>query len=228
MKLFTTLAACGAFLLGACTSTTFVSTWKAPEAKTFQASGQKVAAVFIGKDEAQRRVAEDTLVQQINSRGAQGIATYDLIPSSELENLDSVKSRLADAGVEGVVAMRVIEEKERVSVSYSAPRPTFAPYYWDFWSYWGYGWGRAYQPAEVRTDTILSMETLVYSLQDDKDTLVWAGTSRTVNPDKVDELVTEVAQAASREMTRQGLLPNGEGGARSARTANQASARTAD
>jgi hypothetical protein len=219
MKIIHILAACGALLLAACTSTTFTSTWKAPEAKVFEASGQKVAAVFIGKDEAQRRVAEDTLVGRINSRGAQGIATYNLIPSSELQNLDSVKARLAEAGVEGVVAMRVIEEKERVSVSYAAPRPTFAPYYWQFSNYWGYGWGRAYQPAEVRTDTILSMETLIYSLRN--DALVWAGTSRTVNPDKVDELVAEVAEAASREMTRQGLLPDEQGDARSARASVQ-------
>jgi hypothetical protein len=218
MKPLTTLALCATLLLSACTSTTFTSTWKAPEARTFQASGQKVAAVFIGKDEAQRRVAEDTLVRQINARGAQGIATYDLIPSSELDNLDSVKARLADAGVEGVVAMRVIEEKERTSVSYAAPVPNFAPYYWHFSNYWGYGWGHAYHPTEVRTDTILSMETLVYSLS--SDSLVWAGTSRTVNPDKVDRLVSEVAQAASREMTKQGLLPN-EGGTRTARVPGQ-------
>ena len=215
MKLHTTAATCVVLLMiSACTSTTFVSTWKAPEAQPFQPSGQKVAAAFIGKDEAQRRVAEDTLVAEINARGAQGIATYDLIPSSELENMESVRSLLAGAGVEGVVTMRVIDEKERISVSYAAPRPTFSPYYWQFTQYWGYGWGRAYAPAEIRTDTILSMETLLYSL--DRDALVWAGTSRTVNPSKVDELVIEVAEAASREMTKQGLLPADEQNARSA------------
>ncbi len=225
MKLLASLASCGALLLIACTSTTFTATWKAPEAKPFQARGQKVAAVFIGKDEAQRRVAEDTLVERINARGAQGIATYTLIPSSELQNLDDVKARLSEAGVEGVVAMRIIDETERVSVSYDAPRPTFAPYYWHFSNYWGYGWGHAYQPAEVRTDTILSMETLIYSLPD--DALVWAGTSRTVNPDKVDDLVVDVAQAASREMTKQGLLPDERGGTRSAQ-ASRPSARSSN
>ena len=97
MKLITTLAIGAALLLSACTSTTFISTWKSPEARTFQASGQKVAAVFIGKDEAQRRVAEDTLVRQINARGAQGIATLrTLLP--EIARFRSLARSMYAAG----------------------------------------------------------------------------------------------------------------------------------
>jgi hypothetical protein len=49
-----------------------------------------------------------------------------------------------------------------------------------------------------------AVETLVYSLR--QDTLLWGGTSRTTNPNSLSTLVTEVADATAKEMTKQGLL----------------------
>lgn len=194
-----------AWLLAACTSTTFTSTWKNPEARVVTPQGHKIAAVFISTDETSRRVAEDVLVRKLNEHGAQGIASYSLIPSSDLQNMQAVKALLTTAGVDGIVTMRVIDEKERTTVTYGDRfRPGFAPYYWSFSGYWGYGWGYPYTPTQVTTDTILRVETLVYSLE--RDALLWAGTSRTVNKSKVAEFVSEVADAAAKQMTQQGLL----------------------
>ena len=69
---------------------------------------------------------------------------------------------------------------------------------------WRNSWGAPYQPTRVRTDTIVSVETLVYSLKSDE--LLWASTSRTTNPRDLAALVREVADATAREMATQGLL----------------------
>jgi hypothetical protein len=50
----------------------------------------------------------------------------------------------------------------------------------------------------------VSVETLIYSLQRDK--LLWASSSRTINPKDLASLVNEVAGATAREMITQGLL----------------------
>ena len=71
-----------------------------------------------------------------------------------------------------------------------------------FGPYWGYGWGTAYSPGYLTTDTIVSVETLVYSLTDDK--LLWASSSRTTNPGNLDQLIREVADATAKEMAKQG------------------------
>ena len=55
-----------------------------------------------------------------------------------------------------------------------------APYYGSFYGYWGYGWGAVYDPGYLRTDTVVMVETLIYSVTQDK--LVWAGHSKTTNP----------------------------------------------
>ena len=193
---------CAAFIFTACASTTFTSTWKAPNVEPLDPSGRKIAAVFISNDESSRRVAEDALVKRISARGALGIAAYTLIPSAELRNMDRVKQRLSEAGVDGIVTMRVIEEKQKVS--YTRASPAFVPYYLRFSSYWDYGWREMYEPVRVATDTVVSVETLVYSLN--RDQLLWAGTSRTVNPEQLPEFVESVADAATREMQKQGLL----------------------
>jgi hypothetical protein len=194
--------ALAALALGACaTSTTFKSTWKAPDAGVLNPEGHRVAAVYITSDESSRREAEDTLVERLNAAGAQGVASYTLVPGSETKNIDSVRERLASAGVDGAVVMRVIDTKDRVRYS---PEPAFAPYYRHFWGYWGYGWGAAYSPTRVDTDEVVSVETQIYSIR--RDELLWAGTSRTVNPSKVKDFVNEVADAATKEMRKDGLL----------------------
>ena len=114
-----------------------------------------------------------------------------------------VKQRLADAGVDGIVTLRVIEEKEKTTIRYE-PRFAYAPYYWRFTDYWGYGWEEPFVPTEVTTITVLRIETLVYSVK--RDTLLWAGTSRTSNPSEVTRLIEEVAVAAAKQMMKQGLL----------------------
>jgi hypothetical protein len=194
----------GAFLLFAlgCATTTFESTWKNPDAQVVNPAGKVVAAVFVSADESRRRAAEDALVRDLNARGAHGVAAYTLLPPSIHANSEQARERFKAAGVEGVVTMRVISSKDRFT--YTPGYMTFPPYYDRFSGYWGYGWGTVYEPGYLQTDTIVSVETLVYSLTQDK--LLWAGTSRTTNPTDLDKFVNEIADAAAKAMTQQGLL----------------------
>jgi hypothetical protein len=205
MKSLIRLVSIGLFAtVAACASTTFVSTWKAPDAQALDPRGHKVAAVFISSDEAGRRIAEDVLVRKLSEHGAQGVATYSLIPSAKLSDMSFVKQRLAEEGVDGVLTLRVIDEKERTTITVAGPSPVFDPYYWRFSDYWGYGWGYPYEPARVSTETVLRVEALVYSLQ--RDELLWAGTSRTVNPSNLEKFVARLADQAAEEMMHQGVL----------------------
>jgi hypothetical protein len=197
------LCCAASLLLAACTTTTFTSTWKAPDAQSVDPTGKKVAAVYMSTNESSRRAAEDILARKLTERGAQGVPSYTLVDTSTARDVERTKKELSAAGVEGVVIMRVLGEKERTRVTYNSPPWGFAPYY-RFSSYWGFGWGAPYSPTEVTTTTELRIETLVYSLT--RDELLWAGTSRTSDPGKLSRLVDEVADTAAKEMTRQGVL----------------------
>jgi hypothetical protein len=192
--------------LAACASTTFNSTWKAPDARPLNFAGQKVAALVISTNEASRLGAEGALARELTAHGVEGIAAYNLIPPNESRDKEKAKALFSAAGVVGVVAMRVVGHHQEIS---SSPSMGYwgAPYYGSFWGgsgYYGHGWADVYDPGYLRTDTILSVETLVYDMKADK--LVWAGRSQTTNPSKVETLIKELVAGAANEMKKQGLI----------------------
>jgi hypothetical protein len=199
LRAFTTAAA--VLCITACGTTTFTSTWKDPATPTLNPIGRTVAAVFVTRDEAKRRAGEDALAADLTARGAKGVPAYTLVPDSVRGDGEKARAALKAAGANGAVVMRVVGKDQQINYTPGAPMPA---YYNGFGPYWGYGWGTAYSPPTVTTDTIVSVETLVYSLTQDK--LLWASTSRTTNPSNLDKLINEVADATAKEMAKQGVL----------------------
>jgi hypothetical protein len=186
----------------ACATTSFNSTWKAPDAKPVVLSGQKVVAFVLTKNEASRRAAEDALAREITAGGAQGVPSYTLIPDAGAPDEAKAKAQIEGAGATGVVVMRPVDTSKEVVATSTYMGPSYGPY-WG--GYYGYGWGGAWGGGvDVRTNTIVTVETLVYSIPQNK--LIWAGQSNTTNPSKVDAFVRELATAARREMKKAGLL----------------------
>lgn len=184
----------------ACGTTTFTSTWSAPGTQVSPV-GRTVAAVFVSAETSQRRAAEDALAADLNQRGAHGIAAYTVVPDTVRADGDAARAALVAAGATGAVIMRVVSTDQEITITPGRPMPTS---YSRFGPSWRNSWGTPYSPSTVRTDTIVSIETLVYSLKTDE--LLWASTSRTTNPRNVDALVREVAAATASQMARQGLL----------------------
>jgi hypothetical protein len=200
--MFVALGILAAGLLSACATTTFTSSWKAPDAQPMGSlAGQKVVAVAMTKNQATRRAAEDTLVSVLNAGGAQAITSYSLLGDETDEA--KAKAAIEKSGAVAVVAMRPVAQEKEIS---STPSMYMGPRYGGYWGgYYGYGWGGAWGGGvDIRTDTIVVVETLVYSLTQNK--LVWAGQSKTTNPSKVDAFVKEVAAGAAKEMKKAGLL----------------------
>jgi hypothetical protein len=193
---------CGAALcLGACGSTTFTSTWKAPDAQRVNPAGKSIAALVIYGDKKRRRDAEVYLTHELTIRGAQGVAAYTLL-GLDYPSVDDARARFKEAGVEGVVIMRLIAHDQTVIVD---PGGFSGSAYTSFGSYYSsYGVSMSYSTGSVQTDTVVTIETLIYSLSQDK--LLWAGTSRTSNPEGLQSLITEVADAVSGQVAKEGLI----------------------
>jgi hypothetical protein len=188
--------------LSACASDPFVSTWKAPDATPLELRGEKVAAVVMMEKQASRRAAEDALAREITARGAQGVSMYTILPDAQPQSEAAARAALEQAGVAGVIVMRPVGVEKEVSSTPTYSAPMYAGYYG---GYYGHGWGASWSTgSEIRTDTIVVVETLIYSLKQNK--LVWGGQSRTTNPKNVDQLVKKLATAVSSELEKQGLI----------------------
>ncbi len=196
------LATAAALITFACATTTFQSTWRSPDARPLKLSGKKVVGVFVSKDETLRRRAEDAMAREISARGAQGVPAYTVLTDEEVRDRDAAKAKLEQLGFSGAVVMRVIGTQTRYTYE---PAYWARPYYHHFWAgYWGWGWGTVWAPGYLVADKIVSVETLVYSLEQDE--LVWAGVSRTVDPNQIDPFIAELAAAVTKQMVKDGLL----------------------
>jgi hypothetical protein len=72
-----------------------------------------------------------------------------------------------------------------------------------FWGSWDSG-VMGYLPGSVDSKMTVVVETLVFSI--DQDRLLWAGTSKTTNPKKVDDVIKKLVGAAAGEVKKAGLL----------------------
>lgn len=193
----------------ACATTSFQSTWKAPEVGPLNFGGAKVAALVISGTKSFRLPAEDELARQITAQGAVGIAAYTLVPDDAIADQERSRALMEKAGVVGVVSMRVVSNQQRIT---STPSTFWVgPPHSAFWGrpgwgrpgYWGWGWGFASAPV-IQTDTLVSVETLIFDLAQDK--LIWVATSRTTNPSNVQGLVRDLSRASASQLRRQGLI----------------------
>jgi hypothetical protein len=187
--------------VSACGTTTFTSTWKAPDAQRVDPVGKTIAALVISPDKKQRRDAEVYLTHELTIRGMRGVAAYTLI-GLDHPTVDYARTRFKEAGVEGVVIMRLIAHDQDTIVD---PGGFSGSAYGTFGSYYSsYGMELTYSTGSVQTDSVVTLETLIDSLTQDK--LLWAGTSRTSNPEGVQSLIAEVADGVSSEVAKQGLV----------------------
>jgi hypothetical protein len=199
MRPILAVLAAAALLAGCATSSTnFVNTRKAPDAAPVSFAGKKVAAFALGVTEPMRRDTEEALARELSARGAQGVPAYQLVPSTELRDREAAKVKLRQAGVEGVVLLRLVDtQKKKVHTEWATHEYSTLSHY--------YTWGIAgADPGYDRTVTTLSVETLIYSLVQDR--LLWSGLSETTNAAQAERFVREHAAAVAAELRREGLI----------------------
>lgn len=186
--------------LVACATTSIEDIWVDPEQQGRPLDLQKVATIGMLEEGALRRVAEDELARAIREGRSEGSTveaapSYTVVDSATLDDTERTRAALAAAGFDGAVVLSIVDQTQRVTATPSA---------YGGWGYYG-RWGMAYDTGSVRTDTIVRVQTSIYSVKDAK--LLWSGTSRTYNPRDIADLVDDVARDVGRALRKQGLVP---------------------
>ena len=180
--------AVAALTLGACggPSTTLDQSWTAPARSRPQL--QRVVTLFVGESVTMRHDAEDQLARDLRARGLDATSSYMIIGDEPIADLEIVKPKLLALGYDGLVTMRIVDRENTVKSV-----PGFDGYYG-----YSYGWGGDY----VYPETIYRIETVAYSLQTGQ--LVWSGTTKSVDPDTLNELIEDTTQVIAGQLTRRG------------------------
>jgi hypothetical protein len=179
---------------------TFTSTFKSLDAGAVSFFGKKVAALVISNDDSLRVAGEESLVRELAARGMQAVASYRIAPKEELRRADTARPWFEKAGVEGVVAVRPVSADTQRSYNTGTWVSTN---YATLWGYYGYGWSAVYVPGGVQRETLVVVETTVYSLP--RNQLLWAAVSETRNPRDLRGFVQELIKESVEEMQKQGL-----------------------
>lgn len=189
------------FFLVGCASTQVVESWKNPD---FQGTLQfkKVIVMAIAKDESTRRIAEDELAAFIGTDKA--APSHKFVATEDLKNADKVKAALKANGADGLVVVRYVDTQQEINYS---PGMVSAPYY-SPWNYQSMAWGRVAQTGYITTDTIVRLETNIYSIPDEK--LIWSGASETFNPGNIHTETKAFARTIQAKLKKDKLLADTE------------------
>jgi hypothetical protein len=194
------LVVAAAVAIAACGSTTFQSTWKAPDAQPLQLEeGTKVLGFVVSGNTAKRRGMEAALMNELNSVGLEGIAAYSVIPESLSQDAAKAKPYVEKSGASYAIILQVTGQQQQIT---GTPSMHGAGFWGPGWGGWGWGWGGG---TDIRTDTLVGVQTLLYDVKGDK--LVWAGQSETMNPSQAESFVRELIRAVGDELQKDGLVP---------------------
>ena len=180
----------------ACASTKMTKAWVYPERGPLHF--ESVMALVLVQDSLIRRNGEDELVRQI--RQADAVASYTVLPESDLDEEDKVRAAVVKSGVEAIIVMRpMYDEQETRYVPGSYPT-----YYNSFYGYYGWAYPVVYSPGYFRQDRLVGIETNIYDTADGK--LVWSGMSETTNPKDTRKTIADTAKAVRSAMKEYGFI----------------------
>ena len=190
-----------ATLLASCSSSNKISnSWKNPEVTQESVKFQTMAVFAMVKNPDMRMDVEEALASQMPNTIA--VPSYKMITKEELADINAVKEKLSERGMEGALVLSVRNVDQKTSYYFSGMYPSA---YYSFGGYYNYAWNYMYDPfAYSSTNVYVDLEILIYSLKDDK--LVWYGESTSVNPEGIQQTISELAVSVKNQLVEDGLL----------------------
>ena len=189
------------FILASCSSSNKISnSWKNPEATQESAKFQTVAVFAMVKNPDMRMDVEEAIASQMPNTVA--VPVYKMVSNEELADINAVKKKLSERGMEGALVLSVRNVDQKTTYYSSGMYPSA---YYNFGGYYNYAWNYMYDPyGYSSTNVYVDLEILIYSLKNDQ--LVWYGESTSVNPETIQQTISELAVSVKNQLVEDGLL----------------------
>jgi hypothetical protein len=190
-------------LFSGCSTTKLVTSWSDPNFNELPI--QKVLIVGVMKNDLNRRTYELQFAEQLGKEGITGIAAHLVISDSSKYTEENIRSAVKQVGADAALIARLasVEKKERYVPPTYEYEPVFG-YGPGFYSYYGMSHRYISTPGYTTTDTIVKLETVVFSTR--AENMIWAGATRSFNPTSATSVIKENAQIIIKDMKESGLL----------------------
>ena len=176
--------------------TKVVQKWVSPEVAKYQFD--HVLTICIIKNPETRQMVEDAMAGR--ARKGNAVPSYSILQEADLRDKEQAKAKILKMGFDGAVVMRPLAVADKV---HYVPG-SYPPQYGSFWGYYGWAWPGLYVPDYVYTDKVVQVETVIFSIKDDK--LLWTTVSETTNPESARDVVLGVAKEIGKEARKRGLV----------------------
>jgi len=188
-------------LIAGCSSSNKISnSWKNPDIGEELIKFQTVAVFGMVKNPDMRRNVEETIASQMPNTVA--IPAYKIVTNEELSDINAVKQKLKERAIEGALVLSVRSVDQKTTYYSSGLYPSA---YYSFGGYYNYAWNYMYDPYMYSsTNLYVDIEILIYSLKTDQ--LVWYGESTSINPESVEQTISEIAVSVKNQLVEDGLL----------------------
>jgi len=208
MRIYFFVISLAIFLAGCSSSNKISNSWTNPEVNAESVKFQTVAVFAMVKDQQMRQDVEEAIASQMPNTVA--VPVYKMISNEELADIDAVKKKLSERGMEGalILSVKKIDETTHYpSTNYYIPGRYPSAYY-NFGGYYNYAWNYIYDPyGYSSTNVYVDLEILIYSIKNDE--LVWYGESTSINPNDIQQTISELAVSVKNQLVEDGLLdPN--------------------
>jgi hypothetical protein len=193
-----------ALIAGCSQSNKIYDSWKNPDATKESLKFKKVVVFAHVMKTATRKAIEDQIAGRLVNTIA--VPSYKVVNDDDIGKLDVVKAKLVEQGFDGALVLRLVDVEKRESYS-----PGIYPsYYYSFGGYYNYSFGYMYDyGGSYRTDQIVTAEVNIFSIAADK--LIWSGQTMTMNPNNVEETITELSESVKNALINDGLLEKSAG-----------------
>jgi hypothetical protein len=158
------------------------------------------------QDDVMRRAFEDQFAEQLAGPTRSAIPSYQLMPEiRSVDDRDEIAAIVEQAGADSVIiaTLKGVSKEERVvppSVDY-VPSIGFG---YGMYGYYGMSHQAVYRPGYTTIDTVVHLETRVFAASSEE--MVWAGNTKSFNPESAQKVVGEVASLVIGDMQKSGLL----------------------
>ncbi len=167
----------------------------------------KVLVLGVFKNDIRRRSFEANFVKEMDAENKPAVAGYTIMPDTDdYDSKEDILAAVKKIGADAVLITSYIGtiEKQREV----APRVEYVPSmgagYGRYGGYYGSRYNAVYRPGYTVTDTIVQLETRVFSVADEK--LVWAGKSKSVNASSGENIVKQLVKLVVEDMKESGLI----------------------
>ena len=172
----------------------------------------KLAVIAVSDDNAIRAAVEGEITDRLSAEGIATVEGFDVLPPNATRDdwkPENISKKLQALNVDGVIAIALVNVREREEYVPGTMRPGFGPIYYGYGRHLYRSYDMIYSPGYYRDVKEYVVEASLYDtkdVKDEKEALIWLGQSKLYNPRSLKGSAASYADNVVKFMKQENVL----------------------